>query len=95
VEYVAFHGKQGTFDIGFGKLLTLRDFISLLERDIFKEKARIVPKDIRECVVNRSAKHMLLETKLLTDIRQGLLETLEFYRRNENVIAKLLSSQSV
>lgn len=95
VEYVAFHRKQGTFDIGFGKLFTLRDFISLLERDIFKEKARIVPKDIRECVVNRSAKHMLLETKLLTDIRQGLLETLEFYRRNENVIAKLLSSQSV
>lgn len=95
VEHALSAHMQGVFDIGSGNLLSIRELISLLERDIVGESMDIVDKGNTESFAPRSAKRDLRKSVRLRDIREGLLETFEFYRNNKNAIQFALEEKNI
>ncbi len=85
VEHTLEHNLQGMFDIGTGKLTTIRELIAHLENNILKQKILIVNKESKEHIPDRVARGALLEGVPMVDFDEGLARTIQFYKDNFSV----------
>lgn len=81
VEHVLTEQKQGTFDIGSGKLTRVRDVIECLNKNVFKKRAGIVDRRVHESIPEQPATQVLLTLIPMVDFDEGLKQTFRFYQK--------------
>jgi nucleoside-diphosphate-sugar epimerase len=86
VEYALEQNLQGVFDIGTGKLTTISELVTYLEKKTLKQSISIVNKGLKESMPDRAAGKALLEKVSMVDFDEGLAEASQFYQNNFPVI---------
>lgn len=76
----------GLTDLGTQQLLTLGDVIMYIEENAAHEKIDIIDKSMKELLVCPLANNALIESVKTTPLKQGLVDTYEFYKNNIGII---------
>lgn len=92
VQRVIEQKLEGTYDIGSGKLTTIREVITILEEKVLKEKIQILEKKNKDTSKDQVAKGDLLEGLAVVNFEEGLGKTLDFYKENIPVIKRCTES---
>lgn len=86
VEYVVCEGKDGSFDVGSGKLIQVRELLEHLQQTIFARRLSIVDKAIRESIPDLPAETTLSAHIPMLDFNIGLQRTFLFYQANIHLL---------
>lgn len=78
----------GTFDIASGKIISISETISLLEREILKSSLKIIDKKKKEDLICPPSQVSMALPINIISMREGLGHTLDFYRNNMPIIKK-------
>jgi UDP-glucose 4-epimerase len=88
VEYVLKHRLQGTFDLGSGTLVSIKDVLTLLEEKILQDTINIINTNKKEGLTCPPAKSDILKEISATSFEEGLIEMVKFYKNNMNILKK-------
>lgn len=83
---------EGIYDIGAGKLTSIRALVALLEEKVFKEKMQIIQKNSKDLSKDRVAEGDVLERVSMLSLEEGLTLTLDFYKKNISLIKDCITS---
>lgn len=94
VEYAVRNQMEGTFDVGSGMLVSVGELISILEEDIFRSKIRLVKNGVLEDMDCPVAQKNEFDSIRLTDLREGLVQTANFYKDHMEVITSYVKRKT-
>lgn len=86
VEYVIANKIEGTYDIGSGELVSIREFIALLAEKVMEKTLDISYLDVRELAPSRCAEGDIVGKIDLTELEAGLKKTVKFYEDNMPIV---------
>lgn len=86
IELVFQEGKDGSFDVGSGQLIQVRNLLEHLQQTIFTRRLSIVDKAIRESIPDLPADTALSAHISMVDFDAGLRRTLLFYQTNIHLL---------
>lgn len=75
-------GFSGIDDLATNRMISIRELVDVIEKDIVKSKLNIIDKRIKEEILPFAPKSNIIKNIQLTDIKKGLQETLCFYENN-------------
>ncbi len=76
----------GTYDLGRGKLTSLREVIAMLEEQMEGEVLKIINRNNSESLTIQPADNPFLSRVNLTPMSQAVLETINFFRNNRAIV---------
>lgn len=86
IEYVVANKIEGTYDIGSGELVSIRELIALLEEKVMEKTLDISYRDVRELASSRCAEGDIVGKIDLTKLEAGLKKTVKFYEDNMPIV---------
>lgn len=87
VERVLSEKKTGTYDVGSGSLVRVRDLITRLEAAVFGHKIDYIDKAVREGIPDQPADTAALSAQIpMVDFDAGLRRTFLFYQDNLHLL---------
>lgn len=86
VEYAIINKMEGVYDIGSGKLTSIREVITLLEERVIERYLDVLYRDIPETIFPRHAEGDLVGEVDLIGLEEGLKGTVKFYEDNMRIV---------
>ncbi len=94
VEHALLTKRVGTFDMGSGSLVHIRDLISHLDHEVSPQKIKIIDKQLREGVSDYPANQAFWSACPMVDFDEGLKQIILFYRDNLHLLKDYVERKS-
>ncbi len=94
VEYVLLHKLEGVFDVGSGKLTSVKNLVSLLENSVLQDKIEVINRQLPEYFMCPVAQTGIFEAVDLKPLEVALRETVTFYKQNLPIIQNYVEREA-
>lgn len=90
VQHIIDNQYFGKVDIGSGELVSIKQLLNILEKDVIKDKINIIDKKQTENITCPIANGTLTNAITPTSLTDGLTQTYLFYKQNRDIIKQYL-----